>query len=784
MAFRLNKDRFSSAVAAVLAMGLISTVTLADVPTSVAVRPQSPDVERVISQLELKAAAGEGTWTTRAGRQDVPAEPWKVSLLKREWTLKSDANAPSGSAGYCLYCDGVNSFELPDAVRFQNDMLTRGKFQDFRLGHYLMLLNLEPRQLIGCLGNLKLMERTVIGGVQCVHLRAELAKDPLLDADSSIKLRLAPLPTLDIYVDPQRQSVTRVLISDPSGYCFESTATTWDSFGTSATWPKNILGKTLYAPNTTRDAAKPYLLTVEKFSPGPAKDLNDVKSRIASESFFSAPLDYLRSVEFYQRELAKDPTNLSSRVALIQAAFNDADVKTGLEGWSSVEDQLTAQSDRERLRKILVPHAGYGLLLSSKDKTQVPDCVALMRKVLKEVPVSELSQIEVSMFAAWETLYSAPENRPSLHPVNAPLMDFFTTQSNQYVFERMIALGNRKDSQAFIAPYLQGVVAHPMPATGYAGSSLSYLVAATLECQDYKGARDYLQHIVWDPTTPDDKKSEIPQLTSAIDHLVGLKDQPSAIGPMVESFDAFNGSLANQDKITSSEVRKVLVNATARTIAELANKNDNEVQKIFTKTASLHGADVFWRNVLTGLVSIYAPTPNRLIAHVGPLAGLYGAQFGKADYASQFWRAMARSRRGFLGIQVDYLNKALVFAPDDPTRFAVIRQLSSTYGQSREYTLGAQAVEGASHQLQDPSLIKKAQQISDSLKQAGKREQELAQKSQNEREKIDQQKKLAYMKKQLNVAKGRGASPEDVASLEKVIASMSRDPANDTTDRP
>jgi hypothetical protein len=85
----------------------------------VAVRTQAPEVEKILQELEAKAAAADGTWRLRAGRQNAPSDPWTFALQGPRWALESEAAAPSPHANVALYADGAYVYSLHDQLRCQ-----------------------------------------------------------------------------------------------------------------------------------------------------------------------------------------------------------------------------------------------------------------------------------------------------------------------------------------------------------------------------------------------------------------------------------------------------------------------------------------------------------------------------------------------------------------------------------------------------------------------------------------------------------------------------------------
>ena len=781
MASQCKASKALKLLLALLLANSINTV-VASVPPSVAVRQQAAPVEELISKLELNATAASGRWTSKSGRQDEPADGWATTVQARQWSWKSLGPLHHTDSVYSVYCDGDNCFSLPDAVRFQNDTLAQGKFEDFRLSHYLLLLNLQPRQFIGSLGELQSRPDVTIDGVACAHLSTDLAKDPMLKKDPSVRERSALRPRIDLYIDRQREAVVEVCVNDPSGYRVEVVVDAWDNFGTSATWPKKWTARTLIGGDgSSREIDKPYLTSVEEFKSGISTDIADLQKAVELTACFSAPLDNLRTAAFYQHEVDSNPNDLSDRVALAQASFNEANVARGLEAWNSIEGHLTAVADRAKLQQVIVPHATYALWTPPKTNDQLAAYVAVMQKLLGDLSAAELKFNCLSLYVGWETLYTNPKNRPSLEPINGRLLEVFSADGDPTVFSRMVALGHKKEYQTTITRYLDKVVAQPLPAAGYSGAPASYIIAAYLQEGNLTRSKECLQHVTWNPQSSVESNAIVADLLAAMDQVVALDGNGSDnLSPVIESFAKCSSGKDAKDRVTAQAITQVLVAAGAKHLDATLTGEGRDTASALRATAKLDGAAPYWNQVIQALVPIYGQKPDRLIAQIGPLFKLYGQVFGQAQYEPKMWIALARAMKGYLGIQVEYLNRGLTAASDDATRFDVVRELGLTYSAVREYAAGAQAVEGALQQLKDPAFIQRAQKLRDNLLTSAAKQIDQASAHQKEIDRQNYEHELAMVQDQLEAARKRGASAGDIASLERTVNSI----RSNSLDRP
>jgi len=762
------------ALAVAVAMGSPSGTSTADVPVSVAVRRQPPDVEEIIGQLETKTANTEGTWRTKAGHEDVPAIAWETTLDGQKWSWRSQAGADQLLKGYTLYCDGEDCFSVPDDLRFQNDVLTQGKFHDFRLGEYLLMLNFEPRQMIASLGGLKKLENVDINGVSCAHLHADLSDDPLLKSDTAVSGRTALLPIIDIFIDLQIQTVRRVVYIDRGGIRYQTDVTAWDSFGTSGTWPKKLITNAKFVDREAgADVEKPFLTSVEGFQARQVDQIKTIADSINKEKFFAAPRGNIRSAEFYRKALETDPSSTSDKVALVQAAFNEEDPTTAMATWNQLETELTSPEDRARLRVFILPHACYTLWGATKQQNQVDASVAVMQRLLADLTPEEQRANSASLCAGWEILFTNPKTRPALEPINAKLLGLLAAHGDQYTCNCLAVLSHNKDYQTVLAPWVKTVSDEAIPTSGYQGSTLSYLVAAELQLKDFEAAKALLNAPNWASDTPDAVKSIAGATLVAIEESEALHRLDAGVFPKaIVSFDAFGASPFSQDKVTAGAVRGTLVLAGLHLFEALMASGDEKAQLLLTSNAKVPGAEAFWDRLLHFAGSEFRRDPKFLTTRMGPVFGLFEKTFQRSGYQVRMWTALARSYQGYLGVQTEFFNKGLVVASTDSDRYAVIEQMASTYGLANEYTAGAQAVNGASEQLKDPAYVAKAKHLAETLIADGDAQLARARDQEKQIQQRDHDSQLDALRTLLARKKQAGANATDLASLEQTINAM------------
>jgi hypothetical protein len=752
-----------------------TSLSNAAVPASVAIRQQTPEIEQIIQDLETKAHNSTGTWNTRSGRQDAPGESFSFVIDGSRWGWQSNMAPPSPSSTFSMYCDGEYCYRMSDLRRFQQDTLERGNFQNFRLGQEILLANLAPRQFLCAIGKLSVVGKKKVGDVECTHLQWSPAQDEVLALDGDVATRYEPLPTIDVVYDPSHVGIVQMGILDKGGgERVEMTVLNWDRFGTGSNWPKALAGRTFVGDSNSKEIGKPFVTTVETFQRQEIRLLGDLQKRAESVRFFPSTAPDFRSQSFYQKAL-QAKGSLSDRVALAQASFIKADARVGLEQWKIAEGQLISANDRSRLSTSLIALAGYCLAESPKDPDQRDSSIELMSKILKTGSPADIHKVGVSVLMAWRSLYEFENTRSLIAAQTDNILGTLIRNSSRPLFSQMRTLAQKPAFQAVINPYLQAAAALPVTRDGYSTSPVAHLVSATLDARDVAAARAYLQNINWDPTTDDESKVMVAAIVKGIDQSVAIKGhQRQVFSAAISSCTNFSEGPYQRDTETAHALLGLILETSSKEMGAILTENPDGGRALFVTSAGVKGAKEFWGSVLEGVLVDPTRKPHSVIELAGPALKAYGEIFKQPNYEAGQWKKLAAAQRGYPGIQLEFLNKALIASPDDNVRYGVILDIVRVYVSTREFAKAIAALEGASQFLQTPQATAKAEKLKSQLQASMDKEQKMITAKDAQTRADDKKSRVAYLQAQVDAARKRGNDNGDVATFEQMIADLEK----------
>jgi len=721
------------------------------VPASVAVREQLPAVEQIIQQLETKAAGAVGTWTTRSGRSDAPAQAWTTGIDGRRWYWRSDAAAPHPAAGMTLFNDGEDVCVLPygvdlaqgggGGIRFQYDTLRRFQVGDYLLGHYLLHMNLLPRQFIGALGGLSVVGEEELDGVKVVRLKSDPETDVVFKGDMAIShfYGAGKVSAMDLYYDPARRAIVKVVIGGGKGGGeLELVVTGWDALGTGETgggWPSKMVGRAVNASGgKASESGKAVLTSVEKYQSGKDSALEGVAKRVRDEVFFVTPYEGLRNASFYKKALGVQE-NASDRVALAQASFILCDVVEGVKQWDLVDAKLRTPRERERLVRALGELSAGMLEQAVEKKDQRQACVALIKRFNDDALSEEqFRKVSGGVMSAWVRLRGIEDTRVAVGAMNGTLLPKLVRLGSVFTIETLMKLADASGEDAtLINPVFRQIMDMPVPVGvggGDSGSSQHYLFLASIRQGNFERARSYLADLRWPPpqVPPHASSSAQQQIVTLWQKTLPVAESvkggnerslEAAIGFYVEfgnEENAKDGRNSTYGKWLLTEAGKELL------LKRMKEGQGGGAENVIVGSAKYGGgtgSEAFWGTIVMAVAGGSVMDPNMLTQRVGPVLKAYGRIFEKPTFESEAWMRLAGSseiRGKFLGVELSYLNKALVAAPDDAVRVKVILQIGNTYAAVREYEKGAAAVGALADMVTDEKQRSQIDKLTAALK--------------------------------------------------------------------
>jgi len=715
MMVRVCKRALLGTFLALFAQGFAS---FGAVPASVAVREQLPAVEQIIGQMEAKAAGAGGTWTTRSGRADAPAQAWSTGIDGKRWYWQSNAAVPHPAAGMILFNDGEDAYVLPygqnelqgggggggGGIRFQYDTLRRFQMGDYLLGHYLLHMNLQPRLFIGSLGGLSVAGEEELDGVKVVRLKSDPEADVVFKGDMAIShfYGAGKVSAMELYYDPQKRAIVKVVVGGSGrggeGGHLELAVTGWDA----ESWPSKMTGRAVdVSGGKAGGGGKAVLTSVEKYQSGKDSALEGIARRVRDESFFVTPYEGLRNASFYKRAIAVQE-NASDRVALAQASFILCDIVEGVKQWDLVAAKLRGPRggwERERLVRALGELSAGMLEQASEKKDQRQACVALIKRLNDETLSDEqFRKVSGGITPAWVRLREVEDTRVAIDAMNGTLLPKLARLGSVFTIETLMRLADTsKEDATLINPVFRQIMDMPVPTSGYSGSPQHYLFLAAIRQGMFERARSYLADLKWPEGGAESQRQIVALWQKTLPVVESVKggnerSLEAAIGFYVE----FSNE-ANAKDVRNSTYGKWLLTGAGQ---ELLLKRMKEgggggAENLIVGTSKLVGSEAFWGSIVMTVAGGSVKDPNMLIQRVAPLLKVYGQTFNKPTFESEAWLRLAGSseiRGKFLGVELSYLNKALVAAPDDAVRVKVILQIGNTYAAVKEYEKGTAAV--------------------------------------------------------------------------------------------
>jgi hypothetical protein len=699
----------------------------AAVPESVAVRKQLPEVERIISALETKALGAQGTWSIRTAPKDKPAESWSMSLGKsQKWLWRSEAVETSPNHGYLMVSEGGDTFIVPHgtdhregAVRVQYDSVLKGGFpgdESFSLGQFLVQMNLCPREFIGALGGLKIVGEEEIDGTKVVHLRADPQADAIFSVDPAFNefTGLSPgghvRPVIDLYYDPAREAVAKVVVAPPGALGRELMVSGWDKFGTATDWPNQITGRRVAAVSGKTFTAGPLQITsVINFAPGADKAVDEAAASV-KQLVFATPLDSLRSVDFYEKSV-KESDVLTERIALAEAYFSKGNAQAGLQQWQLAEAKVSNPSDRLQLSRILVLPAANVLSPAMRANSQRQSAVLVLTR-LGALDDDAFRTVAGQACTAWIFLRQIPDSTVAAKRMEQLLLPRIVKLGDVFALQQLMELAKEENDAALLRPYFDTLLAQPMPAKGGDQSQQHRLVLAAIRANSLDQASRALAGMRWPDDAAVEDKDAVALWGRAIAAAKDMEgDRDAGVESAISVFDALAKTYKNKSQPDRVYGQWFLARAGAAFLDHrLDNPGSKPVQALLRQTLKLDGSADFWRDTITNAAKNSVLKPQRVLTTIGPVLRIYRDVYSQPQFECDLWINLSQDsqlRGRFLGTELDYVNKALAAASDDAARVKALDAMANTYVRVQEFANGAQAIRNAAGLLKDEQLRKK-----------------------------------------------------------------------------
>jgi hypothetical protein len=399
--------------------------------------------------------------------------------------------------------------------------------------------------------------------------------------------------------------------------------------------------------------------------------------------------------------------------------------------------------------------------------------VALIKLIHGALGDDEWQVVSAPVVFACENLRKTKGAELELAGLDGMLLSRFERRPTLHEAESLVRAGNAKGpSAARINPALERLVTLPREG-GYAGSALSFLVAASVACEDFGRAAKYLDTPSRDVAMPEADRAWVGHIRRSIDICISAQNKNFEIPAAI---DEWRGTA--QDALGRSVYRPALVNVGYLAAESLqTDPARRKAVELMEKTTA--GAPEYWHEVIERVITSVLAGSTDDVPLLSALAAAYERDHKKTDYAAGAWyRVAAREELrhpDLLLWAADPLERALAAAHSPNLVGDIARLLSKVYLASKEFTKARQAVERALGRLPaDSAAVKELSTLlidlktkeADDLARVAKEKKEI------ERRRLTGQ--LDHMKQQLETARKQKRSEQDIRSIESTIKEISR----------
>ena len=761
-----------SLVLTVAGVLFFATATSAEgaVPPALRQRTQEPAVETVIKALEDKAAAaGDGTWASDGGWQDVPATEWVTGIQGNQWYWR----APQGSRyeSDTVFSDGELFYELPRRQWFGLDVAERGQRLEYRQGYYLLHVNLRPRQFLGAAAGLTALGEKQLDGVAYLHLQAHPQRDQSAAADPYLQ-RGQSRVVLDLYYDSARKAVARSVTTDVNAR-YECVVTAWENFGKAGQWPKRIESRQFL--NDAPSGAQPrvHLITIDSFAAGADPQVAAVAQSVAVVPFFGSDARHLRQPTTYSALVAAQPENRTLKVALAEATLRAGDPGGGLSQWDALTQDLP-ENERQRLTTVLAPSAAWSLQRGYKTQPDASTAIIVRLAGLPAEPQGPELPFE-PVWRAWKSLRRLSSVAEQIAAVEPTLLQRMARFGNPAVLVGLMRMAAANaDDAAKINPVLDQVAAAQLPPEGYGQSQLAVLVSAAIEAKQWDRAERYLAAVAWHPDTPAEAKAPVAVLRTLLGERARAETGAvESLPVLIESYRQASAAGFPSDRYARGTVQEVSASFGAG-IARAAE----DVGAVVGVTAGNMHAPAFWDGVISHLLDTRVrggAATAKLVATAEQLGQAIEQRLGVAGKGAQVLLRIGASdsltgaSTQSSSVRIEYFNRAFAAAPDDSLRLQSLRAIAKTYGEDGEFDQAVQAVEGLAAALTSADAKAAAAALVTELNRdkaaTEAKAEELAQQVEADRLKGQ----LKHLEQRLAEATERERPADEIAAIQQVI---------------
>lgn len=402
----------------------------------------------------------------------------------------------------------------------------------------------------------------------------------------------------------------------------------------------------------------------------------------------------------------------------------------------------------------------------------VGDGVRLLRFLKDALTPDEWPKAAPAVYVGWQRIHKTPGSQLELEPFAAELLERMAPHLGRAELEGIIRSSNGNDYyKPGIDTALERLAARPVPASGYAGSRLADLVAASVGAGDPERAARYLERSRVEEGAAQGVRLEMVRVSRVLGLHLGAKAGKPEPRAIIQEWAKAPEDPQAGPLLLGAGVALARAGKFARDYRLLGES--------IAATQEEEGAGKYWGEVLRSFVDgLPEKGRYREADTLEALAKLYGEHFKDPAFEHEFWRKQAEGNphkdTAEAMWRVECLKKAYAAAPDDALRLEHVRKLVGEYEAFGEHQAPRKLLEALLPRLEGEVAKVELSVIVADLRKKEAQDQILAARRRKEQELQMLRGQAEQMKMHLTQMKKAGAPAEAIANMERSIRELER----------
>jgi transposase len=405
--------------------------------------------------------------------------------------------------------------------------------------------------------------------------------------------------------------------------------------------------------------------------------------------------------------------------------------------------------------------------------------VRFLDAILVHLSDAEWPQAAPAVFIGWQRIHKTRGSNPHLQVFAGELLEKFVPHLATNDLESMIRSVQANDYYTpKINAALDRLAGKTVPAKGFPGSRLADLVTASVRAKDYERARRYLVGARFEEGTASELRVPVTRLLGILDlHLRAKAGGPETAWGAEEWVKGVEEWSKSPEDPTGSPLLLEMGAALARSCklkGEFAPLKD-----AMAATTKLPAAKKYWADAITAFLASLPKTGQYTDSDVlDRLVGFYTAEFGKGEFALQFWTQLADENKDKDLAQsmwrVECLKRACQAVGDDPARLKLIRRIVQEYLEFHDAVRARGALQELSALLKSAKSKDSLSPLLEELAKLEEAEKVQAVKLQHEADQGVIRQRLQFMKRHLDQVRAGKGDPLAIRNMETDIKELER----------